>query len=95
MNVDDTARLHVAALVSGSVANARIFAYAAPFTWNEVLAALRNIFPDRKLDDDIEGAERSNLIVANERGEQLLRDVWGRSGWTSLEQTIRENVMLA
>ena len=75
-----------------SVVNERIFAFAAPFTWNDVIAALRKVFPEREFDDDIEGAERSNMGVANEKGEQLLKDVWGQTGWTSLDETVRQSL---
>lgn len=92
VNVDDTARIHIAALACKSVRNERIFAYAKPFTWNEVLETLRKLYPSRIFSDDIPDAELSNMRVSNERGEQLLRDIFRRQGWTSLEQTILENV---
>ncbi|KAJ7653909.1 NAD-P-binding protein [Mycena polygramma] len=38
INVADTARLHVAALIDPSCNGKRIFAYAEPFNWNDVLA---------------------------------------------------------
>jgi hypothetical protein len=92
VNVDDTARIHIAALLCNSVSNERIFAYAKPFTWNEVLAVLRKLHPSKTFAEDIPEAELSNMSVSNERGEQLLRDVFGRQGWTSLEDTVKENV---
>lgn len=92
MNVDDTARLHVAALISESVRNERIFAFAQPFTWNDVLGILRKLRPSKSLPDDIQGAEKSNMSVPTQRGAQLLRDVFGRQGWTGLEETVGENV---
>ena len=92
VNVDDTARLHVAALLSESISNERIFAFAEPFTWNDVLDALRRLYPSKKFADNIPDAERSNMIVPTERGVQLLRNIFGRQGWTSLEETVAENV---
>ncbi|KAF7561190.1 hypothetical protein G7046_g2948 [Stylonectria norvegica] len=92
VNVNDTARVHVAALLSKLVNNERIFAFAEPFTWNEVLAVLRKLYPSKEFADDIPDAERSNMTVANGRGLQLLKDVFGREGWTSLEETVTENV---
>jgi hypothetical protein len=92
VNVNDTARIHIAALVSKSVNNERIFAFAEPFTWNDVLTTLRRLYPTRRFADDIPNAERSNMRVPNDRGLTLLRDMFKRQGWTGLEETIEENV---
>ena len=92
MDVDDTARIHVAALLSKAVQNERIFAFAEPYTWNEVLAILRRVYPSRKFPDDIQGAERSTLKVPTKRGEQLLKEVFGRDGWSTFEETIMKNL---
>jgi hypothetical protein len=92
VNVDDTARLHVAALLYKTVKNERIFAFAKPFTWNDVLNVLRKLYPSKKFSDNIPDEVRSNMSVPTERGAQLLKDVFGRDGWTSLEETIAENV---
>lgn len=82
----------MAALALGSVANERIFAYAKPYTWNEVLAIIREVYPTKKFAEDIKGVEKSKLKVSTKRAEQLLRDVFGRDGWTSLDETIRKNL---
>jgi hypothetical protein len=92
VNVDDTARLHVAALLSISIADERIFAFAKPFTWNEVLAILRELYPFKTFADDIPDVQLSNMKVPTDRGAQLLRDVFGREGWTGLRETVAENV---
>lgn len=92
MNVDDNARIHVAALISKSVRNERIFAFAAPFTWNQILAIFRKLHPSKTFSEDIPGAELSNMKVPTERGEQLLKDVFGRPGWVSLQETVAENL---
>jgi hypothetical protein len=92
VDVDDTARVHVAALLSKSVNNERIFAFARPYSWNQVLAIMRMIYPTRKFPGDIPGVKMSKLKVPTERGEQLLKDVFERDGWTSFEETIRNNL---
>jgi len=92
VNVKDTARIHVAALLSSSISNERIFAFANTFTWNEVLEVLRNLYPTRNFPGDISGAERSNMKVPNERGAQLLKAFFGRESWTGLEETVADNL---
>lgn len=92
VDVADTARLHVAALALYSVSNERIFAFAEPYTWNEILAIMREVYPTRKIAEDIKGLEKSRLQVSTKRGEQLLSDVFGKKGWTTLDETIRKNL---
>src|SRR5437763_255698 len=45
VDVEDTARLHVIALLDPDVQSERIFAAARPFTWTEVLHILRTLRP--------------------------------------------------
>jgi hypothetical protein len=90
--VKDVGRLHVAALLSESVRNERIYAAAAPFSWNQVLAILRKLYPSKKIADDIEGSKLSIMVYPSKRGEQLLQDIFGLEGWVSFEQTVAENV---
>ncbi|OBT57153.1 hypothetical protein VE04_02280 [Pseudogymnoascus sp. 24MN13] len=92
VNVVDTARIHVAALLSKSISNERIYASAAPYTWNQILAILRRLYPKKDFVDDLPGAELSGMGVPTERGAQVLREYFGRAGWVSLEETVKENV---
>ena len=52
-NVDDSARLHVSALLDPQVENERILAFAYPYNWNDILAILRKLYPDRTFPNDI------------------------------------------
>ncbi|KAI4129959.1 MAG: hypothetical protein LQ341_006514 [Variospora aurantia] len=93
VDVQDAARLHVAALVDPDVQGQRILAYAFPFNWNDVLACLRKLDPGRKLPDDVEGLGHDIGTIDTELGEELLRR-FGREGWTSFEESVRENLGL-
>ncbi|KAL8795898.1 MAG: hypothetical protein Q9182_007470 [Xanthomendoza sp. 2 TL-2023] len=91
VNVQDTARLHVAALIDPEVINERILAFAYPFNFNDVLACLRKLDPGR--DDwpgDVEGLGRDLSELDNEPGKELLRR-FGREGWMGLEESVRDN----
>lgn len=92
VNVKDVGRLHVTVLLSNSVRNERVVAAAGLFTWNKVLATLRNLYPSKKFADDIEGEKPSIMTFPTQRGEQLLQEAFGRKGWTSLEEVVAENV---
>jgi hypothetical protein len=78
--------------LSNSVKNERIFAFAKPYTWNEILSIMRKAYPSRSFPEDLVGVQKSTIQVPTIRGEQLLRDVFGRSGWTPLEETIQNNL---
>lgn len=90
VNVKDTARLHVAALLDPDVQNERILAFAYPFNWNDILAVLRKTYPDRKFPKDIENEPRDLSRLDNSRGASLLK-AFGRPGFTGLEESVREN----
>ncbi|KFY61715.1 hypothetical protein V496_04927 [Pseudogymnoascus sp. VKM F-4515 (FW-2607)] len=91
INVADTARLHVAALLNTKVKNERIFGFAGPYTWNGVLAILRSLYPGKTFPEDLPVSEISKMSVPNERAEELLKEVFGK-GWVSFEESVKENV---
>lgn len=93
VDVQDTARLHVAALIDPDVEGQRILAFAHPFNWNDVLACLRKLDPGKSLPDDIEGLGRDLSRLDNGPGAELLKK-FGRSGWTSLEESVKNNAGL-
>ncbi|KAJ7676881.1 NAD-P-binding protein [Mycena polygramma] len=90
INVVDTARLHVAALIDPSCNGKRIFAFAAPYNWNDVLAILRKQNPGREFMEDLPGLGRDLSQVPNHGAEALLRKHY-QKGFTGLEETVREN----
>lgn len=92
VNTKDTARLHVAALTDPSQNKQRIFAFAAPFNWNDIFAVFRKCYPNQKVMDDVPDLGRDLSVVPNEDAEELLRKHFGRPGFTSLEETVKENL---
>lgn len=91
INVADTARLHVAALLNTKVENERIFGFAAPYTWNGILAILRSLYPGKTFPEDFPVSEVTKVKVPSERAESLLKEVFGK-GWVSLEDSVKETV---
>ena len=90
IDVKDTARLHVAALLDPGVENERILGFAYPFNWNDVLAVLRKIYPNKSSLPDFENNSRDLSRLDNARGAELLR-AFGRTGYTGLEESVWEN----
>ncbi|KAK0653700.1 Aldehyde reductase 2 [Lasiodiplodia hormozganensis] len=90
VDVQDNARLHVAALTHSDVSGERLFAYASPYNWNDVLAAFRMAFPEKKFRDDIPGLwDDSTICEPAKRAEFLLTEM-GRPGFTPLTQSLKE-----
>ncbi|KAF2473354.1 dihydroflavonol-4-reductase [Lindgomyces ingoldianus] len=85
----DDALLHIAALIYSDVDSERLFGFAEPFNWNQILAIYRKSYPERKFRDDIEGLGEDRMKMPRERAEELLK--WmGREGWTGLEESVGE-----
>lgn len=95
-DVQDSARLLVAAVASTSIEKERIFAYYVNRTWNGMRYRVREMFPDRPelvKGEDRQG-ERRDLAFAPgpiARAESILREV-GRPGFASEEDIIRDFV---
>lgn len=91
VDVQDTAMLHYVALANPNVQNERLFAFAAPFNINDILGALRELYPGRKFAEDLPGLDKDlSVIEPARRAEQLLEEVKG-SGWTSLKDSVQHN----
>ena len=90
VNVQDTARVHVAALLAPELQNERILAFAQPYNWNDILAALRKGFPGKEFPRDDPEQQRDLSELDNSQGAELLR-AFGGDGWTGLEESVKEN----
>jgi nucleoside-diphosphate-sugar epimerase len=89
VNVQDTARVHVGALIFPDINGERLYDFAYPFNWNDLLAIYRKLYPDHKFMDDIPDLGRDLSKVTNGRAEEIVKR-FGRAGWTDLEETVRD-----
>ena len=95
MDVRDTARLHVAALLDPTVQSERLFAFAGPYNWNDVIDILRKLRPKNKkipTAPEGEGRDLSDLYEVSKRAEQLICSFFGIKGWTSLEDSLAAGI---
>ncbi|KAL1847265.1 hypothetical protein Daus18300_014000 [Diaporthe australafricana] len=91
VNVQDTARLHVVALVNPLVRDERVFAFTGPFNFNDILGVLRKQYPDEKWDDVPDQMQDLSTIQPIKRAEWLLEEAYGFC-FTGLEQSVKDNV---
>ncbi|EED21148.1 NAD dependent epimerase/dehydratase, putative [Talaromyces stipitatus ATCC 10500] len=93
VNVQDVARLHAIALLDPELKSDRLFAFAGTFNWTEIIDILRKLRPNGKLPTPPENEGRDlSVIKPAKRAEELIKTWFGRPGWVSLEQTLKEAV---
>ena len=89
--MQDTALLHVAAVIHPAVQSERIFAFAEPVNGDRVLTILRKLYPSRTFPANFQAeGDVSDVTVPRKRAETLLQEMSGH-GWTSLEESVRRN----
>ena len=82
--------IHLGALLDKDTRNERIWAAAGPFTLSDILAIFRKHHPDRAVADDTKLSE-ATISIDQPLGLALLKKQ-GRSGYTSLEECVLDNV---
>jgi nucleoside-diphosphate-sugar epimerase len=89
VDVVDIARLHTAALLDPNTVSQRIFGFAEPLNLTEMVAILRKLRPDNAQipDAPADGHDLTNVLPAR-KAEKLLQDFYGKSGWTTAEESI-------
>ena len=92
ISVKDTGRLHTALLTDASYNNQRIFGFAQPYNWNQVLAILRRLRPDHNLPEDLEDDSKDVSTVENGPALKILQDRFGQTDWVGLEEALKENI---
>jgi nucleoside-diphosphate-sugar epimerase len=98
INAADCALLHVACLALPQTAGHRVFAYAKPYNWNLILKTLRECYPERTFDKDLEGLGNDMSRVPNAWAEEILstirEKVYGTTGgWVPFKQTITQSLV--
>lgn len=91
VDTQDVGRLHAAALTQPGMKGERIFGFAEPWSWNDVLHIFREKFPGHEFVEDFPDLGRDVGRVPNARAAELLRGMY-RRGFTPLEESIVENV---
>ncbi|KAM0328549.1 hypothetical protein ACHAQA_004956 [Verticillium albo-atrum] len=90
VDVEDDARLHVAAAIFDDVRSQRIFAFAGKSNLDDILEFLRRRYPGHKLRENYNISQLQTEAPPREKAEKLLKRM-GRPGWTSLEDTLAMN----
>ncbi|CZR67169.1 related to NADPH-dependent aldehyde reductase [Phialocephala subalpina] len=90
INNTDDAIIHVGAVLDPEVKNERIYAWAHKFVWNDVLAIMRKMFPDKAVIEDLPDPKMCMAEADMSLALSLLKK-WGpQEGWMGFEQGVRE-----
>ncbi|KAF2481149.1 flavonol reductase [Neohortaea acidophila] len=88
VDVQDSATLHLAALLLPDVQSQRIFAVAAAWNMHSLIRTMRTLFPYRKLERDVpEGGVDRTVFREAGKAEALLRKM-GAKGWMGMERSV-------
>jgi hypothetical protein len=92
VDVKDVARVHVAAVLDPDVKNVRLQSWGHSAHWNEILAILRELRPQKTLIEDYPKSYHLQVLVDQSDSEALLKKWSGQDGWTPLRQSVSENI---
>lgn len=79
-------------MLDPEVKNAKIPAWGHYFNWNDALAIMRRLYPEREFIDDLPGMGQLQLTTDFGQAFALLEKWGGQKGWKSLEETVAENM---
>uniref|UniRef100_A0A8H7K658 NAD-dependent epimerase/dehydratase domain-containing protein n=1 Tax=Bionectria ochroleuca TaxID=29856 RepID=A0A8H7K658_BIOOC len=91
-DVKDCALLHVASVLDPEVKNARLPAWGEHCNWNDMLAIMRRLFPERKFMEDLPGLSKVDVTTDYTQAFALLEKWAGQKGWKTLEETIADSL---
>jgi len=91
VNVDDTAKLHIAALLDESVNGQRLWAATGPFSAIDIQEALKEVKPDYTEKDISSFPPRADVTIDNSKSIKLLEKHYGH-GFTDFKTTVEANL---
>jgi hypothetical protein len=93
VDVQDSALLHVAALILPDIKSQRIFAVSTPWNIQSITQLLQGLYPERGIQSGLDVEDLGvDMTVFKDTGkaEELLRRM-GRQGWTDLETSVERS----
>jgi len=90
----DAGKLYVALLAApDGVDRKRVFAFGERYSWFEVAKVLGEMYPERRqqMGKPMDKGQDQSEVLPRAEAEELLRRVGQNKGWTSLEDSLREN----
>ncbi|KAM0541480.1 hypothetical protein ACHAPJ_013215 [Fusarium lateritium] len=92
VDVQDVAILHVAAMLDPDLKNARLQTWGHSTNWNEFLAILRKLCPEKEFIADYPDPYYLTISTDQSESVELLKKWAGQEGWKSLNDSIAEQI---
>ncbi|KAH7406697.1 hypothetical protein DE146DRAFT_648147 [Phaeosphaeria sp. MPI-PUGE-AT-0046c] len=87
VDVEDIAKLHLAALAFPDVSGERLLGFAHRFNYNSFLRVFRELAPERTFPEDDPEQLQSSTVVDCQRSIELLQKFGGR-GWVPFKESV-------
>lgn len=86
--------MHAVALLDPKVESQRLFAFAGPYNWTDIIGVLHKLRPgNTKIPQAPENEGRDLFdMKPSKRGEELIKNFFGVPGWKDLETSIAEGI---
>lgn len=91
IDVVDTAKLHLGALIHPEIEGERLFGFGGRYNCTTVLEVIKKIYPERQFPDGLTGLGNDLSRPPNDRALFFLKSL-GVDGYKSLEQSVRETL---
>jgi nucleoside-diphosphate-sugar epimerase len=92
VDVEDIAKLHLAALTFSDVKSERLLGFAHKYNYNTFLETFRMLAPERKFAPDDPGQRHPSTVPNAQRSVEILKKL-GRDGWVPFEESIRRSCL--
>ncbi|KAF9692941.1 hypothetical protein EKO04_009330 [Ascochyta lentis] len=92
VDVEDIAKLHLAALTFEDVHDERLFGFAHKLNYNSFLQTFRFLAPEQEWPADEIGRETLSTMVDNKRSVELLRR-FEMDGWVPFNESVRRSCL--
>ncbi|KPM41009.1 hypothetical protein AK830_g5538 [Neonectria ditissima] len=92
VDVKDVALLHVVAILDPEVKNARLQTWGHSSNWNEFLAVLRKLRPQKEFIADYPDPDYLTILADQSDSVALLKKWAGQDGWKPLKDSISDSI---
>jgi nucleoside-diphosphate-sugar epimerase len=92
VDVEDIAKLHLAALTFSDVKNERLLGFAHKYNYNIFLKAFRMVAPERKFASDEPGQKEPSTLPDAQKSVEILKQ-FGCNGWVPFEESVRRSCL--
>lgn len=79
--------MHVSVLIHGDVTSERLYGFAEPWNFNQLLAVFRKLYPQKTFLKDLDGLGVDRMSVPNQRAGEVLGWIKG-AAWDGLEESV-------